>query len=68
MLGVIHPDPPSVTFADWLPDIGVVHPAVTGRAKHDKVFGCETVRRRILGQVKQVMDLALSLAIPHHEA
>jgi hypothetical protein len=68
MLGIIHPDAPSVTFADRLPDIGVMHTTVTSRAKYDEEFGSEAVERRILGQVEQVMDLAVPLAVPHHEA
>lgn len=68
MLGIIYPDMPSVNFANRLSDIGVLHTAVASRAKHDEVLGCEAVRRRILGQVEEVMNLAVPLAIPLHEA
>jgi hypothetical protein len=68
VLGVIHSDAPSGLFSDRLPNIGVMHTAVTSRAKNDEVFGSEAVRRRILGQVEQVMNFAIPLAVPLHEA
>jgi hypothetical protein len=50
MLGVINADTPTSSVAYRLADVGVVHPAVAGRAQDHDVLRPETLRWRSLGQ------------------
>src|SRR5437899_1673447 len=56
-------DPPALVVPNRLADIGVVHPPVAGGAEHDQVIRPQAHRRRVLRQVEEVVDLAVSLPV-----
>ena len=53
---------------DGLSYVGVVHPAVIRRAEDDEIFRTQAFRGRVLGQVKQMVSLAVSKTASRHEA
>jgi hypothetical protein len=65
---VINANSPCLPFLRWLADVGIVHPAVACRTQNDEVLRAEAFRRWVLGQVEQVVRLAVAAAAPHHEA
>src|SRR4051794_40617219 len=64
----IHTHSPAAPVAERFADIGIVHSAVAGRAENDEVLRTEAPSRWCGGQMKQVMDLAVALPVPHQEA
>src|SRR5262249_11285001 len=68
MLSLVYSDEPAVSVTHRLSDIGVVHSAVASRTQDDEVLGREALRRRALGQVEEVVNLAVTYSVPLHEA
>src|SRR5437773_988161 len=68
MLSVVNANTPSSPVVYRGTDISIVHAAVAGRTQHDEILGREALRRRVLGQMEQVVNLAVQLSLLHLEA